>query len=91
MRSTMARNIKRVSEVVKSLPGVSCQPVKGGAFAFPRVHLPPKAIQKAQVIMNHSKTLFFLFLFDTCQISGSFMLILGTGTGTRHVLLCETP
>lgn len=47
-----ARNVKRFSEVVNGLPGVSCQPVGGGAFAFPRVHLPSKAIQKAEVIMH---------------------------------------
>lgn len=49
IRKTMVRNVKLVSEVVNSLPGVSCQPVEGGASAFPRVHLPPKAIQKAEV------------------------------------------
>lgn len=49
IRTMVKHNVKRVFEVVNSLPGFSCQPVDGGAFAFPRIHLPPKAIQKAKV------------------------------------------
>lgn len=52
IRNSMAHNIKRFCEVVNSLPGISCQPVEGGAFAFPRVRLPSKAVQKAEVIMH---------------------------------------
>lgn len=52
IRNVIAHNLKRFSEVVNSLPFVSCQPVAGGAFAFPRVHLPSKAIQKAEVITH---------------------------------------
>lgn len=48
IRTMVKHNVKRVFEV-NSLPGFSCQPVDGGAFAFPRIHLPPKAIQKAKV------------------------------------------
>lgn len=49
IRTALVHNVKRVFEVVNSLPGVSCQPVDGGAFAFPRLYLPPKAIQTAEV------------------------------------------
>ncbi|XP_075953815.1 alanine aminotransferase 2 [Anarhichas minor] len=48
IRTTLVHNVKRVFEVVNSLPGICCQPVEGGAFGFPRLHLPPKAIQKAK-------------------------------------------
>ncbi|XP_037313362.2 alanine aminotransferase 1-like isoform X2 [Pungitius pungitius] len=48
IRSTLVRNAKQVFEVVNGLPGLCCQPVEGGAFAFPRLHLPPKAIQRAE-------------------------------------------
>ncbi len=50
----LVHNVKRAFEILNSLPGFSCQPVEGGAFAFPRLHLPPKAIQKAEVtILSH--------------------------------------
>lgn len=44
-------NVRKVHEVINTLPGVTCQPVEGGAFAFPRVFLPTKAVQKAKVIL----------------------------------------
>lgn len=76
IRNTMARNLKRVSEVVNSLPGVTCQPVEGGAFAFPRVHFPPKAIQKAEVITQNtqkqSKSLFYYMITDFRVVFRSF-------------------
>uniref|UniRef100_A0A672YT58 alanine transaminase n=1 Tax=Sphaeramia orbicularis TaxID=375764 RepID=A0A672YT58_9TELE len=37
-----------VFEVLNSVPGFSCQPVEGGGFAFPRLHLPLNAIHKAK-------------------------------------------
>lgn len=49
IESAVANNVKRAHEVVNSLPGICCQPVQGGAFAFPRLYLPLKAIQKAKV------------------------------------------
>lgn len=68
----MAHNLKRVFEVVNSLPGVTCQPVEGGAFAFPRVHFPPKAIQKAKVVMHNtqkqSKSLFYYAIINHLRV-----------------------
>lgn len=89
IRNTKAHNLKRVSEVVNSLPGVTCQPVEGGAFAFPRVHFPPKAIQKAEVItQNTQKQSKSLFYYHPIQ---GHLLISGTGNETRHLLLYEDP
>lgn len=48
IRNMLAHNMRRAHEVFNSLPGFSCQPL-GGAFLFPRVCLPAKAIQKAKV------------------------------------------
>ncbi|KAJ0058739.1 hypothetical protein NL108_000402, partial [Boleophthalmus pectinirostris] len=48
MQTLIKDNVRIVHEVLNSLPGVSCQPVEGGAFAFPIIYLPPKAIRKAK-------------------------------------------
>uniref|UniRef100_A0A3B5BFW3 alanine transaminase n=1 Tax=Stegastes partitus TaxID=144197 RepID=A0A3B5BFW3_9TELE len=48
IKNMLAQNVKTTHEVLNSLPGVISQPVEGGAFVFPRVFLPPKAIQKAE-------------------------------------------
>lgn len=61
IKNTLAGNGKRAVEVVNSLPGLCCQPLEGGAFAFPKVYLPPSFIQKAKVKVdvnqrwNHEK------------------------------------
>uniref|UniRef100_A0A3Q2V215 alanine transaminase n=1 Tax=Haplochromis burtoni TaxID=8153 RepID=A0A3Q2V215_HAPBU len=49
IRTVLLHSVKKVHEVVNSLPGFSCPPIEGGLFAFPRLHLTPKAIQKAKV------------------------------------------
>lgn len=50
IRTTVGQNMKKVFEVVNSLPGFCCQPLEGGIFAFPRLHLPPKATERAKVL-----------------------------------------
>ncbi|XP_030016461.1 alanine aminotransferase 2 [Sphaeramia orbicularis] len=48
IQTTLIHNVRRVFEVLNSVPGFSCQPVEGGGFAFPRLHLPLNAIHKAK-------------------------------------------
>lgn len=38
-----------VSEAYNKIEGVSCNPVTGAMYAFPQIHLPKKAIEKAKV------------------------------------------
>lgn len=92
IRTTLVHNLNRVSEVINSLQGFSCQPVEGGAFAFPRLHLPSKAIRKAQVtipsnrvkhnIKKRKKIMYHWFLL--CPF-----LIIGTGDASRYILLSQ--
>lgn len=49
IRTLLVQNSKRMHEVFNSLPGCSCSPIEGGLFAFPRLYLTAKAIQKAKV------------------------------------------
>lgn len=49
IKTTISQNASRAHEVMCSLPGFCSQPVQGGAFIFPQVDLPSKAIQKAKV------------------------------------------
>lgn len=50
IRDTVTDNVKRASAVFNSLPCVSHHPVNGGAFLFPKIDLPTKAVQKAKVV-----------------------------------------
>lgn len=38
-----------VTRTLNSLPGVTCNPIQGAMYAFPRIELPPKAVLAAKV------------------------------------------
>ncbi|KAM6990598.1 alanine aminotransferase 1 isoform 2-T2 [Tautogolabrus adspersus] len=88
IRKTLVHNVKRVSEVLNSLPGFCCQPVEGGAFAFPRLFLPPKAIQKAKEMGMQPDTFYCVRLLEEAGV-----LILpgceyGQKEDTHHIRFC---
>uniref|UniRef100_A0A3P9M2U8 alanine transaminase n=1 Tax=Oryzias latipes TaxID=8090 RepID=A0A3P9M2U8_ORYLA len=43
---------QKACEVINSLQGFSCQAVEGGAFAFPRIHLPAKLVSLSGVLAS---------------------------------------
>ena len=43
------RKAKITTSMLNSLEGVTCSEVTGSLYAFPRVHLPRKAIEEAKV------------------------------------------
>lgn len=45
---------KMVYEILNSIEGVSCNEVMGAMYAFPRINLPQKAIEKAEVSIKFS-------------------------------------
>ncbi|XP_025910898.1 alanine aminotransferase 1, partial [Apteryx rowi] len=48
VRSDLARKARLVQDLLARAPGIRCQPVQGGARAFPHVQLPPRAVREAQ-------------------------------------------
>ncbi|KAK7590833.1 hypothetical protein V9T40_002446 [Parthenolecanium corni] len=46
--SSLAERAKLVADKLNSLPGFTCNPVQGAMYAFPRLHLPEKAIEAAK-------------------------------------------
>ncbi|XP_041658960.1 alanine aminotransferase 1-like [Cheilinus undulatus] len=68
IRKTLAHNVKIVPEVLNSLPGFCCQPVEGGAFAFPRLYLPPKVIQKAKEMELHPDSFYCIRLLEEAGV-----------------------
>ena len=43
---------KMVTQTLNSIEGVSCNEVMGAMYAFPRLHLPEKAIAEAEVCVT---------------------------------------
>ncbi|KAG7214783.1 hypothetical protein INR49_010675 [Caranx melampygus] len=84
-RTTLAHNMKKACEVVNRLVGFYCQPVEGGAFAFPRVHLPPKATQKAKEVGMEPDTFYCMRLLEETGLLVSPGSEYGQKEGTYHI------
>uniref|UniRef100_A0A915C7Z4 alanine transaminase n=3 Tax=Parascaris univalens TaxID=6257 RepID=A0A915C7Z4_PARUN len=49
--NSLKERAKLVKQAYGSIEGIKCNPVQGAMYAFPQIMLPPKAIQKAKVIL----------------------------------------
>uniref|UniRef100_A0A3Q2WR57 alanine transaminase n=1 Tax=Haplochromis burtoni TaxID=8153 RepID=A0A3Q2WR57_HAPBU len=77
--------VKKVHEVVNSLPGFSCPPIEGGLFAFPRLHLTPKAIQKAKELGLQPDTFYCTRLLEEGGVFTGPGWEYGQKEGTYHI------
>ncbi|XP_057713866.1 alanine aminotransferase 1-like [Corythoichthys intestinalis] len=87
-RSTLLDNVKRVHQVLNSLPAIRCQPVQGGAFAFPRLLLTPKAISKAKEVGMQPDTFYCVGLLEETGLFVSPGSEYGQKEGTYHIRIC---
>uniref|UniRef100_A0A3Q2SWP4 alanine transaminase n=1 Tax=Fundulus heteroclitus TaxID=8078 RepID=A0A3Q2SWP4_FUNHE len=46
---TLSQNAQRACEFLNNVPGMSCQPAKGGIFLYPRLNLPVQIIKEAEM------------------------------------------
>jgi alanine transaminase len=73
-----------VSDSLNSLKGMSCNPVQGAMYAFPRIELPPKAIEAAKCLGQKPDFFYCLQLLEEkgiCVVPGSGF---GQKEGTYH-------
>lgn len=47
--ATLAEKARLTEEIFNKVPGITCNPVQGAMYTFPRITLPQKAIDKAKV------------------------------------------
>uniref|UniRef100_A0A3Q1HV86 alanine transaminase n=1 Tax=Anabas testudineus TaxID=64144 RepID=A0A3Q1HV86_ANATE len=80
-----------LTQVVNSLPGFSCHPVEGGAFVFPRLHLPPKAIQKAKKAGMQPDMFYCSRLLEEGGVLTKPGSEYGQKEGTYHIRFCILP
>ena len=78
---------KMATEAFQSMPGLSCNEIQGALYAFPRIHLPPKAIEVAE---KEGKTPDEFYTLQLLEQTG-ICVIPGTGftqeSGTYHFRL----
>ncbi|XP_040442854.1 alanine aminotransferase 1-like isoform X2 [Falco naumanni] len=85
LRRDLAHNARRVQEVLGRAPGICCQPVQGGARAFPRIQLPPRALQQARVLGLEPDVFFCQELREATGVVLAPGSEFGQPEGTYHV------
>ncbi|KAJ8368872.1 hypothetical protein SKAU_G00089000 [Synaphobranchus kaupii] len=86
-RETLIGNVGRVQEVLDALPGVSCQPVMGGNYVFPRLHLPTAAVDQAQSVGVEADLLYCKLLLEEEGLCVGPGCEFGQREGTHHIRL----
>ena len=76
---SLAERAKLVADTFNSMEGFTCNTVQGAMYAFPRLHLPQKAVNKAKEL-GQSPDVFYAFqLLENTGIC----IIPGSGFGQR--------
>ncbi|KAM6318669.1 LOW QUALITY PROTEIN: alanine aminotransferase 2-like [Aegotheles albertisi] len=87
----LAHKAQLTEQILNRTPGIHCNPVQGAMYAFPRIHLPPRAIAAAQE-QGHPPDMFFcLRLLEAtgiCLVPGSGF---GQRQGTAHFRMTILP
>ncbi|CAI4230224.1 unnamed protein product [Auanema sp. JU1783] len=68
-----------VEKAYGSIEGISCNPVQGAMYAFPNVHLPPKAVEAARSLGQEPDFFYAMELLESTGIC----IVPGSGFGQR--------
>ncbi|XP_059528567.1 alanine aminotransferase 1 [Myotis daubentonii] len=87
----LAAKAKLTEQVFNAVPGIRCNPVQGAMYSFPRIELPPRAIQRAKELGLAPDMFFCLRLLEEtgiCVVPGSGF---GQREGTYHFRMTILP
>jgi len=94
-RDSIFEGLKKKSQMLhkflNSIDGISCQPLQGAMYAFPKISLPAKAIAAAAAEKHSPDTFYALSLLEhtgICAIPGSGF---GQKEGTFHLRMTFLP
>ncbi|XP_007887603.1 alanine aminotransferase 2 [Callorhinchus milii] len=82
--SNLAEKAKLTEEVLNTVPGMKCNPLQGAMYAFPRIFIPPNAIQEAKAQAMAPDMFYCMSLLEEtgiCVVPGSGF---GQKEGTHH-------
>ncbi|XP_015420185.1 PREDICTED: alanine aminotransferase 2 [Myotis davidii] len=89
--SNLAEKAKLTEDLFNQVPGIHCNPLQGAMYAFPRIVLPPRAVEAAQA-HNMAPDMFYCMklLEETgvCVVPGSGF---GQREGTYHFRMTILP
>ncbi|XP_072911372.1 alanine aminotransferase 2-like isoform X2 [Hemitrygon akajei] len=89
--SSLAERARLTEELLSGVPGIRCNPVQGAMYSFPRIDIPPKAVEAAKAA-GHMPDMFFCMqlLEETgiCVVPGCGF---GQAEGTYHFRMTILP
>ncbi|GAB0181194.1 alanine aminotransferase 1-like [Grus japonensis] len=91
LRRDLAHNARLVQEVLGRAPGIRCRPLHGGARAFPRIQLPPRALRQARALGLEPDVFFCQELLEATGMVLAPGSEFGQPEGTHHVGLSLLP
>ncbi|XP_068789636.1 alanine aminotransferase 1-like [Struthio camelus] len=89
--SALAHKARLTQEIFNQAPGIHCNPVQGAMYSFPRIELPPRALQEAKAQGQAPDMFFCLKLLEEtgiCVVPGSGF---GQREGTYHFRMTILP
>ncbi|KAK6492119.1 alanine aminotransferase 2-like [Huso huso] len=85
---TLARNAWLAEQTLNSVPGISCVPVQAAMYCFPRIHMPSRAVQRAQAQGLAPDLFYCLRLLEETGVIADPGSDLGQREGTHHIRFC---
>uniref|UniRef100_A0A4W3GLP0 alanine transaminase n=1 Tax=Callorhinchus milii TaxID=7868 RepID=A0A4W3GLP0_CALMI len=89
--SALAEKAHLSEQMFNSIPGFQCNPVQGAMYTFPRIQLPPRAVQAAQAAGQAPDMFYCMKLLEEmgiCVVPGSGF---GQREGTYHFRMTILP
>ncbi|KAL4613610.1 alanine aminotransferase 2 isoform X1 [Arapaima gigas] len=87
----LAEKARVTEEILNKVPGIKCNPVQGAMYAFPRIFIPPRAVEEAKALGMAPDMLYCLHLLEEtgiCIVPGSGF---GQKEGTYHFRMTILP
>ncbi|XP_068116185.1 alanine aminotransferase 2 isoform X1 [Hyperolius riggenbachi] len=89
--SNLAYKAKLTEELFNQVPGIQCNPLQGAMYAFPRIHIPSRAAEKAKELQMEPDMFYCMRLLEEtgiCVVPGSGF---GQKEGTHHFRMTILP
>ncbi|XP_073515743.1 alanine aminotransferase 2 [Phyllobates terribilis] len=89
--STLAHKAKLTEELFNQVPGIQCNPLQGAMYAFPRIFIPPRAVDQAEELQMAADMFYCMRLLEEtgiCVVPGSGF---GQREGTYHFRMTILP
>ncbi|KAM9791796.1 alanine aminotransferase 2-like isoform 2-T2 [Syngnathus typhle] len=89
--SALADKARLTEEVLNTVPGISCNPVQGAMYSFPRIDIPEKAVKEAASKGQEPDMFYCMRLLEEtgiCLVPGSGF---GQKAGTYHFRMTILP